>query len=537
MRATKYLPRAGAGLLLGATLTACTGDQNPQIAAPTGAVLTTAIFQKPTKTVEGYWNRGLTYDWSVVKTVSPSTQEIGPGTTAALSYTVAATRTPVDSASQAGVRGQICVKNTGSQDSQGMTVRDVVQARINNVWTTVAVTNVDVSSNPVVSPGETACFDYDVPLTPVVGREYQNQGEVTWTNAGNGGTGGNTQTWETAWMPFTLPATPNTTETDATAALADVLTCPAGFSCTPLTGSWSLTGTQTLQYAVQVTNVSAPCGHGASVVNTVTLTEGDSRTPRTSGATSGVTTPECAPALRISKVADVAMEEAGNPIGFAITVTSDGPGTARNVTLTDPLPTGAGISWTESSADCTIANNTLSCSFGDMAAGATRTVQITSPTTAQSCAVYPNTASAQATNHDPVTASASITVKCTPPPVGIHGCTPGYWKQTQHFGSWVGYVPTGPSASRYNTVFGVNLFSSSTTLLQALGQGGGGANRFGRHSTAALLNSANSGVQFGMTTAQVIAAVQAAVASGNLDTLSDQFERMNERGCPLGRAE
>ena len=79
----------------------------------------------------------------------------------------------------------------------------------------------------------------------------------------------------------------------------------------------------------------------------------------------------------------------------------------------------------------------------------------------------------------------------------------------------------------------MNLFQPNKTLLQALGTGGGGIARLGRHSTAALLNTANSGLQYGMTTAQVIQIVQQAVASGNYDWASDQFERLNERGCPL----
>lgn len=129
------------------------------------------------------------------------------------------------------------------------------------------------------------------------------------------------------------------------------------------------------------------------------------------------------------------------------------------------------------------------------------------------------------------------TPDCTPPGDGTEGCTPGYWKQKQHFGNWVGYNPIDPNASRYETVFGVDIFSGNPTLLQALGTGGGGANRFGRHTTAALLNAASADVDYGFTVADVIAAVQAAVASGDLDSLSDKFEGMNERGCPLGRAD
>jgi hypothetical protein len=116
-----------------------------------------------------------------------------------------------------------------------------------------------------------------------------------------------------------------------------------------------------------------------------------------------------------------------------------------------------------------------------------------------------------------------------PPPPGVAGCTPGYWKQTQHFASWVTYQTT----DRWNTVFGRNFFSSSRTLLQALENGGGDKERLGRHSTAALLNAASPGVNYGMTPAQVIAAVQAAIDNGTYDKLSDTLEQLNERGCDL----
>ena len=120
-----------------------------------------------------------------------------------------------------------------------------------------------------------------------------------------------------------------------------------------------------------------------------------------------------------------------------------------------------------------------------------------------------------------------------PPPAGSQGCTPGYWKQSHHFGNWVGYATT----DRFNVVFGRNVFADNRTLLTALSTGGGGFNRLGRHATAALLSSAHSGVAYGMTPAQVIAAVQAAFDNGTTDALASRFEGFNERGCPLGRAE
>lgn len=118
-----------------------------------------------------------------------------------------------------------------------------------------------------------------------------------------------------------------------------------------------------------------------------------------------------------------------------------------------------------------------------------------------------------------------------PPPVGGEGCTPGYWKQRQHFDSWPApYTPSTP----FSAVF-ANAFPGQT-LLQVVSQGGGGMNALGRHAVAALLNSGSTGVNYDLTTAQVISAFNAAYASGNAETIENQkniFATNNEKGCGL----
>jgi hypothetical protein len=114
------------------------------------------------------------------------------------------------------------------------------------------------------------------------------------------------------------------------------------------------------------------------------------------------------------------------------------------------------------------------------------------------------------------------------PPKGGQGCTPGYWKQPQHADSWAVYAP----GDSFNATFGVSVLPD-TTLLQALGLNGGGMNALARHATAALLNSANGSVSYGMTQADVISAVQAAVASGDVEAAKNIFAGLNEKGCPI----
>lgn len=119
---------------------------------------------------------------------------------------------------------------------------------------------------------------------------------------------------------------------------------------------------------------------------------------------------------------------------------------------------------------------------------------------------------------------------CQEPEQGGDGCTPGYWKQAHHFDSWPdGYEPDDD----FDTVFGVTLFGSGFSLLDALKQGGGQQKALGRHAVAALLNSASGDVSYDFSTAEVIALVQSAVASGDYETAKNQLADFNEQGCPL----
>lgn len=132
-------------------------------------------------------------------------------------------------------------------------------------------------------------------------------------------------------------------------------------------------------------------------------------------------------------------------------------------------------------------------------------------------------------------AQVDVDVVCRPP--GGEGCTPGYWKN--HPEAWVGFT-TGQTLE---SVFDVpdSLELDSVSLHSALSFGGGSGTLGGskillRAAVAALLNSASSGVDYPLTTAQVIAQVNAALATGDRDTILDlatDLDNKNNGGCPL----
>ena len=108
------------------------------------------------------------------------------------------------------------------------------------------------------------------------------------------------------------------------------------------------------------------------------------------------------------------------------------------------------------------------------------------------------------------------------------GCSPGYWKQSQHFGNWTApYTPDTLFSSVFENAF------PGKTLLQVLKLGGGGLDALGRQTVAALLNSANTDLNFSYTTAQVISMFNNVFPGGDYSKLKDKFEKQNTIFCPL----
>ena len=159
---------------------------------------------------------------------------------------------------------------------------------------------------------------------------------------------------------------------------------------------------------------SATCG---TVSNT-----GIADASNTTQVSTGVVTitVECA-GISVVKTPDAGTVDAADQVGFTITVANAGPGEAKDVHLDDLLPTNAGLSWSIDGGTgqqlCSITQGSLVCDFGDMAAGDSYTVHITSDTDATTCGQIDNTATVTISNGDGASDDASIIVNC--PDLGI----------------------------------------------------------------------------------------------------------------------
>jgi len=120
------------------------------------------------------------------------------------------------------------------------------------------------------------------------------------------------------------------------------------------------------------------------------------------------------------------------------------------------------------------------------------------------------------------------------------GCTPGFWKN--HLEEW--QSTTFSPNDDFKQVFGLieseviqikfhKEMIDNPTLEQAINALGGGINALARHATAALLNS-QSGINYPLTSEQVILNFHNAFSSGEFETTKDMFDQFNELGCPFG---
>ena len=136
--------------------------------------------------VTPYWT--ITYGWTIDKSVAPATWNLFRGDSGTSQYTITVTRD--NGVEKAWVAGQICVTNGGDRATENLAILAELQNGYGPPNDFLTSAPVDVSSNPVLDPGETGCYSYrvDIPITggafpqPHAGGTYRVVALVTITN-------------------------------------------------------------------------------------------------------------------------------------------------------------------------------------------------------------------------------------------------------------------------------------------------------------------------------------------------------------------
>jgi|GEM_PF-2483211 len=210
-------------------------------------------------------------------------------------------------------------------------------------------------------------------------------------------------------------------------ALGTVSGDTTGVSCavTGATGSQTLTCSdasmasgQSFTVTVTTTTSSATCATFPNMATVDAANEPNSEAYTDDNTDPGSVTVNC-PDVQAIKDADASPVNAGDPIGFTVTIQNNGTGVAKGATGSDVLP--AGIAWSIDGAanGWSIVAGSLVFGPTDLIAGESRTVHIVGVTDAADCGVVPNTVTVDATNEsndpsitDDNSASANVTVNC-----------------------------------------------------------------------------------------------------------------------------
>lgn len=281
------------------------------------------------KTATGFNESRTEYDWTLSKRVQkilvgeqmslhPSTTEfhLKANETVWIYYELTATRTALPVQLVSGVRGTVCVSNRGSEATKSLAITDVVQRASAGAFADVATSPVDVSAQPSIGAGETACYPYEVTFAAEAGATYRNTARVTISNESGrvGSTFDAVAGEQVVTAPFTIPTTATPSVVDAEAVVDDGMRAdfrarwwergPCAetyymFQCSSSDdmGTWRLTGTSSVVFIADYHNRAA-CGETVRLTNVATLTEGSTpgtvRDVRTDSATVTVTTDPCA---------------------------------------------------------------------------------------------------------------------------------------------------------------------------------------------------------------------------------------------------
>ena len=237
-------------------------------------------------------------------------------------------------------------------------------------------------------------------------------GNITYTQSvtNNGPSAATTPT-------FTQTTPPNTTLVS--------ITPPAGWSCSGVspggTGTITCTATTLALNAPAnfslVLQVNSSTANGTTISDTVTASASNAVPNQTtnSATATAVVANNGAATLSIAKTASSSTVASGDLLVYTLEVANNGPNTATNVLVTDPLPSNVTYqSNTSSTGTCSEAGGTVTCELGTMAmtSGTNPPATITIVTLAGAPGIATNTATVSA--DPPATGnSSSVTVTIT----------------------------------------------------------------------------------------------------------------------------
>lgn len=115
------------------------------------------------KTATGYWTK--TYTWNIDKSASPDTLNLFVNDQDTIHYTITVTKTGLTD--RYSVSGTITVNNDGLVDTEGLWIRDGVQAEVGGNWVDITtVMEIVAKGTDTIPAGQTKNYNYEIEFDP-----------------------------------------------------------------------------------------------------------------------------------------------------------------------------------------------------------------------------------------------------------------------------------------------------------------------------------------------------------------------------------
>lgn len=242
--------------------------------------------------------------------------------------------------------------------------------------------------------------------------------------------------------------------------------------------------------------------------------------------------------MSFSSVAAATQARPGRPVAPQQTETA----TATPTETATATPTNTATNTPTETAMATATNTATNTPTETATATATNTATATPTETATATATATPTETATVTPTSTVTVTATVTPTMTfTPTPAAEGCGPAFWRQPRSFAEWqaTGYSPFQTLESVFDVPdeYGLDDVPLALALRFPAGWGSQSAvQQLLRAGVAALLNAANPDLNYPLTEEEVIAQVNAALASGDpaeMRALTQQLNMYNNGMCPL----
>lgn len=226
-------------------------------------------------TAEGFWEARTEFDWNLAVDLPTARIEIPAGERGSIVHVVSADRTPVSLTQHQGVRGEICVTNSGEEDTPVLALHGQVQFAVDS-GNFEALPGASMPSIVLgqVAAAQRTCAPYEIELAPESGSAYRVLASLNLASP-SGGVPEAIALERAADLSW--PDEPTQAAFDGEARVSYEGQCPLGFTCTSIDpGPWALEGTGQLDLPMDLTNQDAPCESSAELVGKFSLQQMDS---------------------------------------------------------------------------------------------------------------------------------------------------------------------------------------------------------------------------------------------------------------------